>query len=119
MSENATAFDSVLEACQDQHRRIVLGVLTEERRSLTLNELTEAVVTHNHRTPPAEAPEDVLREIRLSLYHVHLRKLDAEGFVNYDPVRQLVEPTDRLAQAQSTLSPILAADPSLEAPLEL
>jgi hypothetical protein len=45
--------------------------------------------------------------------------LDAEGFVDYDPVRQLVEPTDRLAQEQSTLSPILAADPSLEAPLEL
>ena len=93
MSEDSIAFDSVLDLCQNQHRRIVLGMLAEEQRSLTLNDLTKAVLKYNHQTPITEASADVLTEIRLSLSHIHLPKLVAEGLINYDPERQLVEPT--------------------------
>jgi len=41
MSEDSIAFDSVLDLCQNQHRRIVLGTLAEEQRSLTVNDLYE------------------------------------------------------------------------------
>ncbi|NHN41306.1 hypothetical protein G9C85_06605 [Halorubellus sp. JP-L1] len=119
MSENSIAFDSVLELCQHQHRRIVLGVLAREQRSLTLNDLTQAVLKYNHQTPITEASADVLTDIRLSLYHVHFPKLSSEGLVDYDPERKLVEPTEQLAQVQPTLSTILDADSSLEAPMEL
>ncbi|WP_425607441.1 DUF7344 domain-containing protein [Halomontanus rarus] len=57
--------------------------------------------------------------MRISLSHVHLPKLTAEGLINYDPERQLVEPTKQLDQVQPTLSTILDADSSLEAPIEL
>ncbi|WP_425606525.1 DUF7344 domain-containing protein [Halomontanus rarus] len=57
--------------------------------------------------------------MRISLSHVHLPKLTAEGLINYDPERQLVEPTEQLDQVQPTLSTILDADSSLEAPIEL
>jgi hypothetical protein len=119
MSEDSIAFDSVLDLCQNQHRRIVLGMLAEEQRSLTLNDLTKAVLKYNHQTPLTEASKDVLAEIRLSLYHAHLPKLASEGLINYDPERQLVEPTEQLDQMQPTLSTILDADSSLETPITL
>ena len=119
MVGTSTAFDSVLDLCQHQHRRIVLGTLAEEQRSLTLNDLTKAVLKYNHQTPVTEASEGVLTEIRLSLYHVHLPKLAAAGLIDYDPERELVEPTEQFEQVQPTLSTILNADPSLEAPMTL
>lgn len=119
MSEDSIAFDSVLDLCQNQHRRIILGTLAEEQRSLTLNDLMQAVLKYNHQTPITEVSNDVLTEIRLSLYHVHLPKLASEGLINYDPERQLVEPTEQFDQVQPTLSTILDVDPSLEAPMKL
>lgn len=116
---DSKSFDSVLDLCQNQHRRIVLGVLAEEQRSLTLNDLTKTVLKYNHQTPLTEASEDVLTEIRVSLYHIHLPKLAAAGFIHYDPEHQLVEPTEHLDQMQPTLSTILTADPSLKASIEL
>ena len=119
MSWDSSTFDSMLDLCQNQHRRIVLGTLAEEQRTLTLNDLTKVVLKYNHHTPIIEASEDVLTEIRLSLYHVHLPKLASEGLIDYDPERHLVEPTEQFEQVRPTLSTILDADSSLEAPLEL
>lgn len=119
MSRDSIAFDSVLDLCQNQHRRIVLAVLTEEQRSLTLNDLTKTILKYNHHTPITEVSGDVLTEIRCSLYHVHLPKLASEGLVTYDPDRQLVELTEQFEQVQPTVSTILDGDPVLEVPIEL
>ena len=119
MSEDSIAFDSVLDLCQNQHRRIVLGTLAEEQRSLTLNDLTKAILKYNHQTPITEASENVLTEIRLSLHHVHLPQLASKGLINYDPEKELVEPIKQFDQVQPTLSTILDADPSVEAPMKL
>lgn len=119
MSGDSITFDLVLDVCQNEHRRIVLGVLAEEQRSLTLNDLTKTILKYNHQTPLTEASEEVLTKIRLSLYHLHLPKLASEGLIDYDPERELAEPGERLDQVQSTLSTILAADPSLETPIKL
>lgn len=119
MVGNSTGFDSVLDLCRHQHRRIVLGTLTEEGRPLTLDDLAEAVLEYNHQTPIAEASEDVLTETRVTLHHVHLPKLAAEGLVDYEPEQRVVEPTEQLARVQPTLTTILEADSSLEAPIEL
>lgn len=117
MREDTVAFDSVLDLCHNQHRRIVLGTIAKEQRSLTLEELIDAVLEYNHQTPPAEASEDVRTEIRLSLHHAHLPKLAAGGLITYDSERQLVDPIERSDQVQQTLATILAADPTLEAPI--
>ena len=119
MSVESLAFDSVLDLCQHQHRRIVLGTLAGEQRSLTLDDLTEAVLKYNHQTRLAEASEDVITEIHLSLYHVHLPKLASEGLIHYDSERQLVDPTEQFDQMQPTLTTIVDADPFLEAPMKL
>lgn len=119
MSEEPIAFDSVLDACRNKHRRIVLQTLAEKQQSLTVDDLTEVIPEHDHQTPPTEASEDVLRKIRISLYHVHLPMLAAEGLIHYDPEQQLVEPTEQLDQIQPTLSTILDADPSLNPPMKV
>jgi len=119
MNVHPTAFDSVLDLCQNRRRRIILWALAEEERSLTLNYLTKAILKYNHHTPLTEASADVLTEIRVSLHHAHLPKLAAEGLINYDSEAELVEPTERLAKVQGTVSTILDADSSLEAPIEL
>lgn len=119
MREESAAFDSILDLCQHQHRRIVLGVLTAEQRSLSLNDLTQTILKDNHQTPGTEASSDEITEVRLSLYHGHLPKLAAEGLIEFDPERQLVEPTTKLERVQPTLSTILDADPNLRVPTEL
>ena len=117
MSEDFLTLDAILDLCQHQHRRIVLKMLAEEQRRLPLNDLTEAILKYNHQTPVTEASEDVVTEIRISLYHVQLPKLASEGLIDHDPERQLVEPTEQFDRVLPTLSPVLDVDPSLEAPV--
>jgi len=119
MSADAVAFDSVLDLCRHQHRRIVLGVLAAERRPLTRDELTEAVLAYNHGTPLREVSDGVAESVRVSLHHEHLPKLAAEGLVEYDREGEVVELTERFYRMQSMVDAILDADPELEPPVEL
>ena len=119
MSKTRSTFDSVLDVCQDQHRRIVLALFEAEQRSLTLDDLAQTILKYSHQASPTEASKDVLTEIRLSLYHAHLPKMASEGLITFDPDRQLVEPTEQFEQIEPALATILEADPTLEAPIEL
>lgn len=119
MSEDSLAFDSLLNLCQHQQRRIVLGILTEEQRSVTLDELTTAVLKYNHQTPITEASKAVFEEIRSSLHHVHLQMLASEGLIEYDPERQMVKTTEQFDQLHPTLATIFDLDPSLQMPMKL
>ncbi|WP_265110611.1 DUF7344 domain-containing protein [Halosolutus halophilus] len=112
-------FDTVLELCQDQHRRIVLAVLAHEKRSLTLNDLTKTILKHNHHAPIMEIPEAEATQIRISLYHMYIPALAELSLVEYDRERRLVEPTSRLEQLEPQLSAIISADPGLEPPVTL
>ena len=119
MSENPIAFDTVLDLCADQHRRIALGALANEQRSLTVNDLTKAIVKHNHHTPMIEMPKGSLTELQISLHHAHLPKIEASGLIDYDQERGRVEPTAQLEQIQPQISAIIEADSDLESPVEL
>ena len=111
MSENPVAIDSILDLCRNQYCRITVRTLAEEQRSMTIDELSKAIFSDIHQTPITEASEDVLTEIRISLYHAHIPKLAAKGYVTYDAEGQLVEPTGQLTESNSTLSTFLAGDP--------
>lgn len=119
MSRDSIEFDTVLDLCRARHRRIVLAVLAEERRSLTVNDLSKTVLKHDYQTPVTEVSEEVLAEIRLALYHEHIPKLASVGVIEYDPERQHVVPTAWFDQLQPSLSAIIEADPDLELPVEL
>ncbi|MFP9193776.1 DUF7344 domain-containing protein [Natronosalvus vescus] len=119
MSREPIEFDTILDLCRDQHRRIVLAVLAEEHRSLTLDDLSKAILKYNHQTPVTAASEEVLTEIRLTLYHEHIPKLESEGIIEYDTERQHVVPTKQLDQLNPSLFAIIEADPGLQVPVAL
>jgi len=119
MVGTSTEFNTLLELCQEQHRRIILAVFASEERSLTVNDLTKAIVKHNHHTPPLEVSREETRQIRISLHHMHIPKLEDLSLVNYVQERQLVEPTPQFDQLQPQLSAVIDADPELEAPVAL
>jgi len=119
VSDSHPTFDSLLDLCRNQHRRIVLGLLVAEQRTVTLDDLIEGVFKYNHHTPLTEAPDDALAEIRISLHHTHLPKLASEGLITYESNREHVAATELLEQVQPTISTVLDVDPELEAPIEL
>ncbi|SDR18346.1 DUF7344 domain-containing protein [Natronobacterium texcoconense] len=119
MSENPITFDTVLNLCEDEHRRIILAVLAEEQRSLTVRDLRGTILTYNHHTPVIDASEEMLTEIQSSLSHTHIPKLESAGVIEYDSARQLVEPTEQFDQLQPHLSAIIGTDPGLDEPIEL
>ena len=86
---------------------------------MRLLQFTKAVLNYNHQTPVTEASGDILTEIRVPLYHLHLPKLISEGLITSDSERHLVDPTEQLARVQPSLSRILEADSSLETPVKL
>ncbi|MFC4542154.1 hypothetical protein ACFO5R_09460 [Halosolutus amylolyticus] len=119
MSERRITFDTVLDLCSDEHRRIILAVLAEEQRSLTVNDLRRTILTYNHHTPVTNASEAVLTEIRVSISHTHIPRLESAGVIEYDSERNVVEPTEQFDQLQPHLSAILDIDPNLNEPVEL
>ena len=118
MSDPHPTFDSVLELCRNQHRRIVLGQLIAEQQSTTLEDLTRTVLKHNHHASPTEIPDDVLVETRVSLHHNHLPKLASEGLITYESDRGRVAATEQLEEVRPIVSAILDVDPELETPIE-
>lgn len=111
--DGALELDTVLDVCEHKHRRIVLAALTDQHQSLSIDDLTNAIVKHNHHTPPTEAADETVTQIQTALHNVHLPKLDRAGLIQYDSEQQVVKPTAQLDRAESHLSAILAIDSEL------
>lgn len=119
MGNGTLEFETVLDLCRDQHRRIVLAVLASQQRSLTVQDLTKAIVKHNHHVALTESSAETHARIRTALHHGHLPKLESSGVVEYDPERELVHPTETFDRLQPVLSAVLDVDPGLVPPVEL
>ncbi|RQG98119.1 hypothetical protein EA473_02380 [Natrarchaeobius chitinivorans] len=119
MSERFIEYDTVLDLCRNRQRRIILAVLTNQQRSVPLNDLVEAVNKHDHHREDTAGSEDEISEIGLSLYHKHIPALEEASVIAYDEHRKLVEPTERFDELEPYLSTVLEADPELESPVEL
>lgn len=81
-----------LAAISDQTRLLVLENLTAHERT-TLEELSAALADADD--PAVDAHP---RTVRIELHHYHLPRLDELGFVDYDNVDRVVEPTERLTR---------------------
>jgi len=119
MNEDPPPLDVVLDLCSDKHRRIVLGVLATQRRPLTLDDLTKAIVKHNHHEPLRELSGETMTQIRSEIHHRHAPRLEDAGLIEYDRERHLVEPTEQFERVETQLSDILEADPAASPPLDL
>lgn len=102
--------DVVFDLLANQRRRRVLAVLSAEDRRLTVNDLTTAIALEESGPAITDVPGEAIEDIFLSLQHVHVPKLAALELIEYDGERRLVEPTDRLAALEPSLSAVLDGD---------
>ena len=118
MGNPRSTFDSTLDLCRNRYRRIVLGTLAADRRSVTLDDLTRTVLKYNHHTTVSDATDDVIAETRTALHHNHLPKLVSEGLISRGPDRTHMETTGQLEEVRPIVFTIIDADPDLEAPIK-
>lgn len=109
----ATDLDAVLDVCENKHRRIVLATLANQQQSLSIDDLTNAIIKYNHHQPPTETDDETFKRAYVGLYQSHLPKLAEAGFIQYDPEGKVVEPTAEVGREDGHLSTILAMDSDL------
>lgn len=119
MVGDQSELDTVFELCSDGQRRVVLAILAAEQRALTTDDLAKAIVKHTHQKPLEEISGETISRIKIALYHTHLPKVEAAGLIDFDPDREVAEPTEQFARVEPHLSELLDGDPVLSTPLEL
>mgnify|MGYP000483416213 CR=1 FL=1 len=71
----------VFEILESSRRRHVLSYLRRRDREVHVDELAAAVAARENDVDPADVDEDRLRQVQLSLHHVHLPKLESAGLI--------------------------------------
>jgi hypothetical protein len=85
------SFETVLEIISATRRRTLLYELKDRtNETFGLEEVVEWVYTREEAIPIRESPES-RDEILLSLTHVHLPKLEAEGILTYDSDEEFID----------------------------
>lgn len=110
---NAPDLDTLLDVCGHKHRRIVLATLANQQQALSIDDLTDVILKHNHHLPRTEIDDETAKRIRVGLSHVHLPKLADAGLLHYDPERNVAELPAHAGRDDSHLSAILAMDADL------
>jgi hypothetical protein len=110
---NAPDIDTALDVCRHKHRRIALASLANQQESLSIDDLTNEIIKHNHHLSRTEVDDETAKRIHIGLYQVHLPKLAEAGFIQYDPERKVAELKAKLGREGSHLSAILALDSDL------
>jgi hypothetical protein len=106
LSDSNAAFDLLA----NRRRRRALTVLEADDRRLTVHDLTRELAVEEAGTLITDVPAETVRDIFVSLRHIHIPKLADLGIVDYDRDRGLVEPTDRLAGLEPYLSIVSESD---------
>jgi len=75
--------DAAFSLLADRRRRHVLYHLTQASGSVDVDELVAAVAERERPDAEADPGDDLRRRIQLSLYHVHLPKLEGAGVVRF------------------------------------
>lgn len=107
------AFDTVLDLCVDERRRIILAAIAAEDRSWSIATLTRTIVQEERHADVDDVPDEVVARIRSSLHHNHLPQIEAAGLIEYDAETNRLERTEEFEELQPHLSSILGADPVL------
>lgn len=115
-SDSSPDFDTVLDLCRSQQRRLILTVLADDNRPVSVRDLMQTIVKHDHNTALTEVSKDVVTQIQVTLQHRDLPKLEAAGMITYDRDRQLVESTKVFDRMRPVFLVIVETDPTLDPP---
>jgi hypothetical protein len=83
--------DELYDVLRAERRRQTLAVLTERQTPMPAEQIARAVAMRETDASQPRASESHVREVQLSLHHVHLPKLDAVGLIDHDPDAGTVE----------------------------
>lgn len=83
VADGGVEISKFMEALANKRRRYVLYYLRAKEHA-ELEEVTEQIAAWETGTPPEELDEQTRRNVRVSLYHSHLPKLEKAGFIGYD-----------------------------------
>ncbi len=89
-AEREDALDAYFTVLSNQRRRHVVDCLQEHRNPMALSDLADEVAVREHDSPVTEIPAEEVSEIQISLYHVHVPKMEDAGLVDYDQDDDLV-----------------------------
>lgn len=88
----STAFDLL----SDSRRRSLLQHLLARDRSVAVADVARWVAAEERDAPVDAVPFEEVEHVYVSLYHVHLPRLEAEGIVEHDRDRNVVALTERV-----------------------
>jgi len=98
----------VFELLSNARRRFIIHYLDSQNGPVELNHLVQEVAAWENDKPKSELTQKERKRMYVSLYQMHIPKLDEAGLVNYDDEAQTVE----LSQRATQLQPFFGADTS-------
>lgn len=103
----STELDAVFDVLANSRRRIALQCLSEHSE-ITLPDLAEEVAVREFQNRIQDIPAEKVRDVYFSLYHTHIPKLSAVGFVEYHQDQDAVVYECRCAAALERARDLLA-----------
>jgi hypothetical protein len=100
---NELTQDTVYDLLSNKRRRYVISKLRRADGAVSVNELSEAVAAWENDVDVDELTDKQVKRVYVSLYQIHVPKLDEAGLVDYDKEAGTVELTPTVSQLDSYL----------------
>lgn len=101
--ETNLSVETLFDVLESSHRRFVLSNLSNSPPPVKIDDLAERIASAEAGAAVADASSEMVNEIEILLYHVHLPKMADVGLVTYDSSEGTVEPGDAIDGAQGYL----------------
>lgn len=95
--------DTVYDLLSNGRRRFVISRLRRAEGPVSVNELSEAVAAWENGIPEEELTDKQIKRVYVSLYQIHIPKLDEAGLVAYDKESGQVQLTEAVSELDSYL----------------
>ncbi|MFW5938922.1 MAG: DUF7344 domain-containing protein [Halolamina sp.] len=114
---NTLTQDTVYDLLSNKRRRFVISKLRRTEGAVSVNELSEAVAAWENGIEIDELTDKQIKRVYVSLYQIHIPKLDEAGLVEYDKDSGQVQLTSTVSELDSYLPQ--QADDSADVPWPL
>ena len=92
--EEESSVDELFDVLRKSRRRAVLSILAGRQSPTNVQDLAHTIAVRENDVAPASLSESTIREVHVTLHHVHLPKLDEASLIDYDREEQTVETTN-------------------------
>lgn len=93
-TDDGPTVDELFDVLTAERRRRVLSLLTSRQSPVPVEELAHAVAAEENDAEAATLSESTVREVHITLHHVHLPKLDEVELIDYERDERTVAPTN-------------------------